>query len=216
MLIFKDQLFDKYCSCCYYNIQSFLFLSSQTKLGHSDPDVTAAVSDQAAQLIHSSNLYRNAHAGHLADSLVSLLRRDRAAEVAVTGLEGISEADADKETDEAREWWKDGETKVFFCNSGTEANEAALKFSRKFARYRLAGSNGSGGGGGNVDGQVPYRVLSFQRGFHGRTMFALSATPSEKYQAPFAPLVPGFVTAEYDNIEALERIDWSESKCFHD
>src|SRR5206468_12256233 len=62
--------------------------------------------------------------------------------------------------------------KVFFCNSGAEANEAAIKLARKRRR-----------GGGFVVAHG---------GFHGRTYGALSATPQETKQAPFAPLVPGF------------------------
>jgi len=67
-------------------------------------------------------------------------------------------------------------TKVFFTNSGTEAVEAALKCSRKRVR---AGT-----------------IVSVRRGFHGRSYGALSATPQESKQAPFAPLVPGFVAVE--------------------
>jgi len=67
-------------------------------------------------------------------------------------------------------------TKVFFTNSGTEAVEAALKCARKRVR---AGT-----------------IVSVHRGFHGRTYGALSATPQESKQAPFAPLVPGFVAVE--------------------
>src|SRR6202044_1314763 len=62
--------------------------------------------------------------------------------------------------------------KVFFCNSGAEANEAAIKLARK-AR--------AGGG-----------IVVVHGAFHGRTYGALSATPQEAKQAPFAPLVPGF------------------------
>jgi predicted acetylornithine/succinylornithine family transaminase len=68
--------------------------------------------------------------------------------------------------------------KVFLCNSGAEANEAALKLARK-ARP-----------GGNI--------IVLQDGFHGRTYGALSATPQESKQAPFAPLVPGFVVVPKD------------------
>ena len=66
--------------------------------------------------------------------------------------------------------------KVFFTNSGAEAVEAALKLARKAKR------------GGTI--------VSLHRGFHGRTYGALSATPQEDKQAPFAPLVPGFVAVE--------------------
>ncbi|MCW2958106.1 MAG: acetylornithine/succinylornithine family transaminase [Solirubrobacterales bacterium] len=67
-------------------------------------------------------------------------------------------------------------TRVFFTNSGTEAVEAALKCARK---RRRAGT-----------------IISVHRGFHGRTYGALSATPQESKQAPFAPLVPGFIAVE--------------------
>ncbi|HEY4280916.1 MAG TPA: aspartate aminotransferase family protein [Conexibacter sp.] len=73
--------------------------------------------------------------------------------------------------------------KVFFCNSGAEANEAALKLARK----------AKPGG----------EIVVFHGAFHGRTMGALSATPQESKQAPFAPLVPGFVAIE-PTVEALE------------
>jgi len=66
--------------------------------------------------------------------------------------------------------------KVHFANSGTEANEAALKVARKAKQ------------GGDI--------VSLRRGFHGRTYGSLSATPQESKQAPFAPLVPGFVSVE--------------------
>src|SRR3954470_12838467 len=67
--------------------------------------------------------------------------------------------------------------KVFFCNSGAEANEAAIKLARKRRR------------GGSF--------LVAHGGFHGRTYGALSATPQESKQAPFAPLVPGFTALEW-------------------
>jgi acetylornithine/N-succinyldiaminopimelate aminotransferase len=74
--------------------------------------------------------------------------------------------------------------KVFLCNSGAEANEAAIKLVR---RARPGG-----------------RIVVVQDGFHGRTYGALSATPQESKQAPFAPLVPGFVVVPKDP-EALSR-----------
>ncbi len=74
--------------------------------------------------------------------------------------------------------------KVFFCNSGTEAVEAALKFARV--------STGR------------TKVIATIRGFHGRTMGSLSATFNKKYKEPFEPLVPGFSHVPYNNIEALE------------
>jgi acetylornithine/LysW-gamma-L-lysine aminotransferase len=77
-----------------------------------------------------------------------------------------------------------GLDKVFFCNSGTEAVEAALKF----ARLSTGRKN----------------IIAAMRGFHGRTMGALSATFNKKYKEAFEPLVPGFSHTAYNNIEALE------------
>ncbi len=73
--------------------------------------------------------------------------------------------------------------KAFFCNSGTEAIECAIKLAR---RHRPQGD-----------------FVVMERGFHGRTMGALSATPQEAKQAPFAPLVPGFKVVPHDDAEAL-------------
>jgi acetylornithine/N-succinyldiaminopimelate aminotransferase len=106
--------------------------------GHCHPHVVAAVQEQAARLMHVSNLYWNAPMVRLAERLC------------------------------ARSF---GEV-VFFTNSGAEANEAAIKLVRK-ARPR-----------GDV--------VVVHGAFHGRTYGALSATPQESKQAPFAPLVPGF------------------------
>jgi acetylornithine/N-succinyldiaminopimelate aminotransferase len=75
--------------------------------------------------------------------------------------------------------------KVFFCNSGAEANEAAIKFSRKF-------------------GQGRYEIISFQNSFHGRTLAALAATGQKKYQSGFEPLPQGFKTVKFNDIEALK------------
>lgn len=81
---------------------------------------------------------------------------------------------------------------VFFGNSGSEANEAALKYARLYAlRSRGAGN---------------HRLLCFTGAFHGRTMGALSCTPTSKYQDPFQPLVPGVVVASYNDADALDRL----------
>ena len=77
-----------------------------------------------------------------------------------------------------------GLDRVFFCNSGTEAVEAALKF----ARVSTGRTN----------------IIAAMRGFHGRTMGALSATYNKKYKEAFEPLVPGFSHVAYNNIAALE------------
>ena len=81
---------------------------------------------------------------------------------------------------------------VHFGNSGTEANEAAFKYARAYSR--------------RVKGENHYKILSFSNAFHGRTFGTMSATPKEKYKAPFYPLVPGFETAEYNNVSELTNI----------
>ena len=111
-------------------------------LGHCHPEVVRAVQEQAARLMHVSNLFTNAPMVRLAERLVE------------------------------RSF---GES-VWFANSGAEANEAALKLVRK---ARPKGD-----------------IVSVHGAFHGRTFGALSATPQESKQAPFAPLVPGFRAVE--------------------
>ncbi|MDQ3557550.1 MAG: aminotransferase class III-fold pyridoxal phosphate-dependent enzyme, partial [Gemmatimonadota bacterium] len=68
-------------------------------------------------------------------------------------------------------------SRVFFCNSGAEANEGAIKFARRWARAQ--------------DGDAKTEIVAFRGGFHGRTMGALAATDRPAHQAPFAPLMPG-------------------------
>ena len=82
--------------------------------------------------------------------------------------------------------------RVFFCNSGTEANEAAFKFARKWAGLRY--------------GADKHVIVSFSGAFHGRTFGALSATPKEKYQAPFRPLLPGVQTAPFNDLAGTAQI----------
>ncbi len=120
----------------------FLGGISVSSVGHCHPAVVAAVQEQAATLLHVSNLFYNRPMVALADRL------------AESSLGG----------------------KVFFANSGAEANEAMLKLARKAKpRGTFVVAHGA---------------------FHGRTYGALSATPQESKQAPFAPLVPGFVAVE--------------------
>jgi acetylornithine/LysW-gamma-L-lysine aminotransferase len=77
-----------------------------------------------------------------------------------------------------------GYPRVFLCNSGTEANEAAIKFARL------------------TTGRT--QIIAFKRAFHGRTFGALSATWEKKYREPFEPLVPGFTHLTYNDAEALQ------------
>ena len=81
--------------------------------------------------------------------------------------------------------------RVFFCNSGAEANEAAIKLARKHFHDR-----------GEHD---RYTIVTMAKSFHGRTMGALSATGQEKIQKGFEPLLPGFVTVPFNDIDALKK-----------
>lgn len=81
--------------------------------------------------------------------------------------------------------------RVYFCNSGAEANEGAMKFAR-----RVAYTNGN---------TEKTEIVTFTSAFHGRTMGALSVTPKDKYQAPFKPLLNGVVVAEFNNIDSAKE-----------
>ena len=109
--------------------------------------------------MHCSNLYHNAWNGELSKLLVSKTRESGSMHSA---------------------------SRVFVCNSGSEANEAALKFARKVGKIRDPS-------GRKVE------IVSFQNSFHGRTMGSLSATPNPKYQKPFAPMLPGFRYGTYND-----------------
>lgn len=85
----------------------------------------------------------------------------------------------------------------FICNSGSEANEAAIKFARKVGKVR--------------GGEKKTGVVSFRNSFHGRTMGSLSATPNPKYQKPFGPMVPGFTYGDYNDIPGLATLITEET-----
>ena len=89
--------------------------------------------------------------------------------------------------------------KVFYCNSGTEANEGALKFARKYAQTRAVAA-------GKTANKAATETVSFENGFHGRTFGALSLTWKEGYRTPFAPLVPGNSFAPYGDLEQARRL----------
>ncbi|HHP50828.1 MAG TPA: acetylornithine transaminase [Moorella mulderi] len=80
--------------------------------------------------------------------------------------------------------------KVFFCNSGAEAVEAAIKLARKYAKERL--------------GPDKYEIITMRRSFHGRTMGALAATGQEKLHQGFAPLPPGFRYVPFNDLDSLK------------
>lgn len=82
--------------------------------------------------------------------------------------------------------------KVFFCNSGTEAVESAIKLARKFSFKNF--------------GEDRHEIISFKMSFHGRTMASLAATGQEKYHKGFSPLLDGFQYAEFGNIEEVHKL----------
>jgi predicted acetylornithine/succinylornithine family transaminase len=152
-------------------------------LGHCDPEISKLIAQQvrfppsttkhqlthhpqAKTLMHISNLYHNPWTGALSELLVQKT------------LESGSMHNAKS---------------VFICNSGSEANEAAIKFARKSGKVL----DPSG---------AKHEFVSFQNSFHGRTMGSLSATPNPKYQKPFAPMLPGFRYGIYNDVEAIKDL----------
>lgn len=87
--------------------------------------------------------------------------------------------------------------KAFFCNSGAEANEAAIKIARRFHATQFEHAA--------KQGQPPYKIITTTKGFHGRTYAAMTATAQSKIHHGFAPLVPGFVYVHRDDLDALAR-----------
>jgi acetylornithine/N-succinyldiaminopimelate aminotransferase len=79
---------------------------------------------------------------------------------------------------------------AFFCNSGTEAVEAAIKFARKYGKSK--------------GGPLKHKIIYMNNSFHGRTLGALSVTGQEKYQKDFMPLIPGVQCVEFNDIEQLK------------
>ncbi|HIU10842.1 MAG TPA: acetylornithine transaminase [Candidatus Avidehalobacter gallistercoris] len=124
-------------------------------LGHAHPAVAQAISEQAHQLIHASNLYWLEPQVQLAQQLVE-------------------NSDFDK---------------VFFGNSGAEANEGAVKLARRYAVYK----------------EHPERktVITMKNSFHGRTLLTLTATGQDKMHLGFEPLAPGFKYAQYNNLNSV-------------
>ncbi|MFI5281817.1 MAG: acetylornithine transaminase [Candidatus Dormibacterales bacterium] len=124
-------------------------------LGHSHPEVAAAVARQAATLIHTSNLYFTQPQVELARLLVELSFPSR----------------------------------VFFCNSGAEANEAAIKIARKWGRLHRNGA---------------FEIITTAGAFHGRTLATVTAGGQARYSEPFQPLPVGFVHVPYNDLGALQ------------
>ncbi|TID30690.1 hypothetical protein CANINC_000606 [Pichia inconspicua] len=133
-------------------------------LGHSDSGITKILSEQSQTLMHCSNLYYNQWTLELSKQLVDKTKK----------FGGMHDA-----------------SRAFFCNSGTEANEAALKFARKH---------------GKSISETKTEFITFKNSFHGRTFGALSVTPNPKYQAPFSPLVPGVHVATPNDIDSVKKL----------
>ncbi|KAI9774192.1 MAG: acetylornithine aminotransferase [Geoglossum umbratile] len=135
-------------------------------LGHCDYEMSRIISQQSKTLIHTSNLYHNPWTGSLSKLIVEKTLEQGGMHTA---------------------------SKVFVCNSGSEANEAALKFARKVGKI----TDPSG---------AKHEIVSFTNSFHGRTMGSLSATPNPKYQKPFSPMVPGFRYGTFNDIPSIPSI----------
>ncbi|CAM3138417.1 acetylornithine transaminase [Prescottella defluvii] len=128
-------------------------------LGHAHPAIVEAVTTQLSTLGHVSNLYASEPAVALAEHLLAQLGAGDAAG-SVTG-------------------------RVFLCNSGTEANEAAFKLARATGRRK---------------------IIAAEKAFHGRTMGALALTGQPDKRAPFEPMPPGVEHVPYGDLEALDRV----------
>ena len=127
-------------------------------LGHCDPDLVAALAEQAGRLWHTSNVFYSEPPLRLAEELAAASRFA---------------------------------ARVFLCNSGAEANEAAIKLVRKWA---------------TAQGRAPDRrvIVTCRGSFHGRTLAAVTATAQPKYQAGYEPLPGGFRYVDFNDATALE------------
>lgn len=138
-----------------------------TALGHADPDLIAAMTQQAGKLWHTSNVFFTEPPIRLAEALVHSVG------------------------------WAE---RVYLCNSGTEANEAAIKLVRKYAADQ---------------GKSPAQrnIISFNGSFHGRTLAAVTLTAQPKYQQGYEPLPGGFIYCEKFNDEAAIEALVDENTC---
>jgi acetylornithine/N-succinyldiaminopimelate aminotransferase len=94
-----------------------------------------------------------------------------------------------------------GLDRAFFCNSGTEAWEGALKLARAFAQANKNGNHN----GSKANSNSKTRILAMENSFHGRTFGALATTGQTKYRAPFVPLLPGVTFVKFNNPDDLQR-----------
>jgi acetylornithine aminotransferase len=164
-------MFHKGEGCYLWDVENRRYLDftagiAVNSLGHCDPEISKLLAQQAQTLVHTSNLYYNPWTGSLSKLLVEKTVASGAMHTA---------------------------SKSFICNSGSEANEAAIKFARKVGKV--------------VDPSgAKHELVSFHNSFHGRTMGALSATPNPKYQKPFSPMVPGCKYGTFNDTEGLQSL----------
>lgn len=125
--------------------------------------------------------------GHNHPRLVKVLREQVGRLIHTSNLYRISEAEAASDRLAALS----GMDEVFFCNSGCEANEAAIKLARLYGHHR---------------GIEQPAIIVMEQAFHGRTLATLSATGNRKVQAGFEPLVTGFVRVPFDDFAAIEQL----------
>jgi acetylornithine aminotransferase len=154
-----------------------------------NPCVDQELASQASKLLHTSNVYNHEWAGRLAQLLVTLTQTEG----------GLGWPAGQPEPANIT-----GGAKVFFANSGTEANEGALKIARKVGKDRWAAA---------VPGRswdsakcTKTRILCFENSFHGRSMGALSVTSNAKYQKPFVPLIPDVDVGKLNSMEDIKQL----------
>lgn len=143
------------------------------------------LADEAGKLLHTSNAYHHQWSAKLAELLVTLTQQQG-------GLGSATGSAASSAS-----------AKVFFSNSGTEANEGALKVARKVGKMRWAEKNGRSWDDPACD---KFEIVCFENAFHGRSMGALSVTTNPKYQQPFAPLIPGVKVGKFNVKEDVESL----------
>jgi acetylornithine/succinyldiaminopimelate/putrescine aminotransferase len=145
-----------------------------TSIGHCHPRVVCVMQEQIATLVHTSNLYFTRPQAILAERLVRL-----------TCTPEVPRG------------------KVFFCNSGAEANEALYKLARKFGNEGVPPLPKHSVGELIAAEQNRHTVITMQGSFHGRTLAGIAATGQEKVKKGFEPLVQGFVQVEFNDGPAL-------------
>ena len=143
------------------------------------------LAQEAAKVMHTSNAFHHQWSGKLGELLVTLTQQEG----------GLGWATGSSETTRG--------AKVFFSNSGTEANEGALKIARRVGKERWAQATGKQWDDPGCD---KYEIVCFENAFHGRSMGALSVTTSVKYQKPFEPLLPGIKVGRLNVTEDLDRL----------